>query len=141
MQQPQAWPHHGAPFVVAQAVLYPNRVARQPFLDHRGIDVVVVAPPFVPRVVGRIDENAVNLARMGRQQRLKRVQIVALDDQVAIQPRRTNALVRMRHQRAVWHGQVMVVDKFLALEMQFRLENHPLKRQSSASQQNTQPHH
>ena len=41
-----------------------------------------------------------------------------MNDQVAVQFRLPDAFFGMRHQRAEGHGEVMVVDEFLALEIQ-----------------------
>ena len=46
------------------------------------------------------------------------MQIVALDDQIAIEPGLSDPLVRVHFQRAKWHGKVMIIDEFLALEIQ-----------------------
>jgi hypothetical protein len=48
------------------------------------------------------------------------VEVVAVDDQVAVEGGRANALVRVHLQRPEGDRQVMVEDKFLALEDQFR---------------------
>ena len=48
------------------------------------------------------------------------MQIVAVDDEVAAEIRRADGFVRMPHQRPVGHGQVVVVDVFLALKKKFR---------------------
>ena len=70
-----------------QSVLDADRVLLQPLLHHRAIDVVVIAPALITRVVWRINENAIHLARIHWQQRFQRVQVVALDDEVAVEPR------------------------------------------------------
>lgn len=102
---------------MAQAILDRDRVAAQPLLDEGRIDVVVVAPTFVAGVVGRVDEDAVHPAGVHRQQRLQRVQVVAVDDEVAVQPRLADRFVGVRLQRPERHRKVMVVDKLLALEI------------------------
>lgn len=47
------------------------------------------------------------------------MQVVAVNDQIAIKCDRTYPLIFMRHKRAKRHGQMMVVDKFLSLEIEF----------------------
>ena len=84
MQQPQTRPHHGAPFVVPQPILNADRIGLQPRLHHRAVDVVVVAPALIAGVVGRVDKNAVNLIGVHRQQAFERMQVVALNNQVAV---------------------------------------------------------
>ena len=54
-------------------------------LSIRGLDVVVVDPAFVAGVVGRVDVDALDLAGVVRQQRLERVEVVAVDDEVVVE--------------------------------------------------------
>ena len=96
---------------MAQPVLDAHWVAGKPFTDHRTVDVVVVAPTLVAGVVRRIDKHAIHLAR---------VQVVAVDDQIAVEPRLAYRLLGVRRQRPERHREVMVVDELLALEDQFR---------------------
>ena len=120
VQQAQTRPHHGAPLVVTQAILDADRVLTQPLLHHRAVHVVVVAPPLVARVVGRVDEHTVDPARIHRQQRLQRVQVVPVDNQVAVEPWIPDRFRGIRHQRPVWNGEVMIEDEFFTLEAEFR---------------------
>ncbi len=55
----------------------------QPFLELRIVDVIVVDPTFVARVVGRIDVDAFHLAFILRQQRLEGCEVVTVYDHVA----------------------------------------------------------
>jgi len=55
----------------------------KPFADQRAIDVVVVNPALVAGVVRRVNVDALDLPGVVREQRLKRHQIVALDDEIA----------------------------------------------------------
>lgn len=103
---------------MAQAVLDPDRVRLQPLPDHGGVDVVVVAPPLIAGVVGRVDEDAVHLAGIGGQKGLERVQVVAVNDQVAVQRRLADPLLRVRFERSEGDSQMMVPDELLALEIQ-----------------------
>lgn len=118
MQQPKSWPHHRAPFVMSEAVLDPDWVRIKPFLDHRRVDVVVVAPAFVAGVVGRVDEDAVHLARVERQERLQRVQIVAVNDEIAVERNGADAFGFVGHKRTEGHRKMVVVDELFALEDQ-----------------------
>ena len=100
-----------------QPVLNADRTGRQPFANHRRVDIIVVAPAFVAGVVGRVNEDTVHLARILGQERLERVQIVPVHDQVAVKGNRTDSPACIGHQRAERHREVVVVDKFLALEI------------------------
>jgi hypothetical protein len=55
----------------------------QPATDLRAVDIVVVDPALVTGVVRRVDVNALHLAGVSGEQRLQRVQVVALDNQIA----------------------------------------------------------
>lgn len=55
----------------------------EPLLDLRCIDIVIIDPAFVARVVGRIDVDAFYLARVAGQEGFERVQVVSFDDQIA----------------------------------------------------------
>ena len=54
----------------------------QPAADLRAVYVVVVNPTLIPRVVRRVDVDALHLAGVVRQERLERDQIVPLNQQV-----------------------------------------------------------
>ena len=102
-----------------QAVFNADWVGRQPFLDDRGVHIIIIRPALIAGVVRRVNEDAVDLPGMGRQQRLERVQIVPVDDQIAIQRDRADPLRGVRHERPERHRKMMIVDEFLALEIQF----------------------
>jgi hypothetical protein len=87
MQNFDAWPHHGEPFVMSFEVFLFHRVAGllDPLAHERAADVVVVTPTFVAGVIGRVNVDAVHLAGIHRQQRLERVQIVPVNNQVVFQ--------------------------------------------------------
>ncbi|WP_354537030.1 hypothetical protein [Roseovarius sp. MBR-6] len=53
------------------------------------------------------------------------MQVIALNDQVAIQPGRANALVGVWVKGPKRHRKVMIPDEFLALEYQFRHRTPP----------------
>ena len=55
----------------------------EPFADLWAVDVVIVDPTFVARVVGGIDVDAFYLADIARQQRFEGMEVVALYDQIA----------------------------------------------------------
>lgn len=65
-------------FAIDRAVL------PQPFLHHGAVDIVVVDPAFVARVIGRVDINALDLAGVLRQQRFERMQVVAVNDEILV---------------------------------------------------------
>jgi hypothetical protein len=54
------------------------------FFDFPLVHVVVVNPACVARVVSRVNANALHLAAVARQQGFERVQIVALNQQIAL---------------------------------------------------------
>jgi hypothetical protein len=85
----------------------------------RAVDVVVVDPALVAGVVGRVDVDALHLPGVARQQRLERVQVVALHDQVAAV---AVAAGQFRHRLQQTEGHVLVVldDGFLADPVQCR---------------------
>lgn len=89
---------------MTQAILDPDGIRLQPFLDHRRVDIVVVAPAFVAGVVGRVDGDAVHPAGIERQERLQGMQVVTLNNQVAVDRDRADALLRARHEWAEGHG-------------------------------------
>lgn len=120
VQQAQAGPHHRAPLVVTQAVLDADRVFAEPLLHHRAVHVVVVAPTLIACVVGRVDEDAIDLARVHRKQRLQRVQVVAVQHEVAIEPGVADRFRCVRNQRPVGNGKVVVENELLAFEAECR---------------------
>ena len=65
-------------FAVHRAVLL------QPLLHERAVRVVVIDPPLVARVVGRIDVDALYAPRVPRQQGFQGMEVVPVDDEVAI---------------------------------------------------------
>ena len=61
----QPRPHHAEPLVVALHVLAVNpMLRRKPRLEQGAVDVVVVDPAVVARVVRRIDVDAIDAARV-----------------------------------------------------------------------------
>ena len=69
-QELEARQHHAAPLVVAGQIVAVHDSA-QPVPHEGRVDVVVVRPAFVARVVGRIDVDALYLAVIGREQSLQ----------------------------------------------------------------------
>ena len=55
----------------------------EPFADDGAVDVVVIDPVLVSRVVRRVDLNALDLTGLVRKERLERDEIVALNNEVA----------------------------------------------------------
>ena len=56
----------------------------QPVLHQRAVHVVVVDPALVAGVVGRVDVDAIHAPGVAREQRLQRVQVVAVDNQIVV---------------------------------------------------------
>jgi hypothetical protein len=104
---------------VAQGVINADRVLFEPFPQDRAIDVVVISPIFVAGVVGWVNEDAIHLARIHGQKRLEGVQVVAVDDQIPAKINVSHRFIRMGHQRAIGHCQVMVTYEFFSLEVKF----------------------
>ncbi len=105
---------------MARQVVAPD-LPVQPLLMHGAVDVIVVAPVLIAGVVGRVDVDALHPTGEGGQQRLKRQQVVAVDDQVIVQagsPRVRN--LGVRHELAVGHGQVQRLNEGFAFELEGR---------------------
>jgi hypothetical protein len=68
-----------------QHVLAVYRIGGEPFPHHRVVHVVVVVPAFIAGVVRRIDKDAIHLARVQRQKGLERMQVVAMNDEIAVE--------------------------------------------------------
>ena len=73
-------------------------------LDSSHSRFVVVGPPLIAGVVGRVDKDAVHLARIEGQEGLERVQIVAVNDQVAVKGHGADPLGLVRYERAKRDG-------------------------------------
>ena len=117
-EQLQARHQHAAPLVVPGQVIAVHHPA-QPVPHEGRIHVVVVRPALVARVVGRIDVDALYLSVIGRQQRLQRGQVIAVDDQVVVEARLLAQPVLARRQQLVeGYGQVMVLYEYLPLEVE-----------------------
>ena len=126
----ETWIHHAAPLVVAAGVLALLADGlSDPLLELRLRQVVVVDPALVAGVVRRIDVDALDAAGVGREQSLQREQVVALDDQVAVEPGPLallqNGQLAVELQRVMRDGVVVVLDGGLALELQDRHVSHP----------------
>ena len=77
------------------------------------------AQPSLPVFVGRIDVDALHLAVVGRQQGLHGREVVAVDEQVVVQARPVaQPLLAQRQQLVEGHGQMVVLDEDLPLEVQ-----------------------
>ena len=118
----EAGPHHAEPFVVALEVFALDGVALlfQPLAHERAVDLVVVAPALGAGVVGRVDVDAVHPPRVAREQRLEGFEIVAVQDEVAIEIGRAAgrpAFLRRHQQLAIRHAEMVRVDEALAFEI------------------------
>ena len=81
----QAWPHHAKPLVVAfEVFVVDGAVIAQPLAHERAVDVVVVRPSLVARIIGRVNIDALDAAGVSREQRLQRVEVVAVDDEIVV---------------------------------------------------------
>ena len=91
----------------------------EPVLHHGGIDVVVVGPFFVARVVGRIDIDALDLPGVNGQKGLEGFEVVAVNDEVIVQADLVRErFILARYQLMVLDQQMVVLDKCLTLEIQ-----------------------
>ena len=84
-------------------------------------EVVVVDPAFVAGVVGRVDVDALDLAGVGGEEGLEGEEVVAFDDEVAIEAG-LFALWQERQlgvelQAVMGHGVVVGLDDRLAFEL------------------------
>ena len=95
-----------------------------PLLELRLGQVVVVDPALITGVVGRVDVDALDTSGVRRQERLERGQIVALDDEVAVQsrllPLGQERQFRNELQTVVRHRVVVRLDDGFALELDRR---------------------
>lgn len=67
---------------MAQSILDADWIAVQLLSQYRTVDVDLLTQPSLP--VRGIDENAIYLASVHWQQRLQGVQVIAVNDQVAV---------------------------------------------------------
>src|SRR3569832_2326866 len=75
--------HHAEPAVVpVEGFTFLADGFSEPLADDWAIDVVVIGPVFVSRVVGRIDVDALHLTGVVRQDRLEGNEVIPLDDEV-----------------------------------------------------------
>ena len=100
-KQHKTRPHHAQPLIVPQHVLGIHWIRAQPLAHDRRVDVIVVTPVLVACVVGRVDENQIHFTGVARQQALERVKVVTVNDQVAVEVRRSDGLVGVCDQRPV----------------------------------------
>ena len=135
-QQLQPRVHHAQPLVVSAEVfaLLADDLP-EPLPDARVVYVVVVDPSLVAGVVRRIDVDAVNLALVLRQQRLERLEVVAVDDHVpAVRPAAVqHALLGNALKHAIGHVTMVVDHLVLAHPVQSRHVSsayHPKARRS-----------
>ena len=78
-------PHHAKPLVVTLEVFAVNRAVRlQPLAHQRAVDVVVVRPALVARIVRRVNVDAVDAPGVAGEKRLQRMQVVAVDNEAAV---------------------------------------------------------
>ena len=117
-QKFEAGQHHAQPFVVAGEVFAVNRYA-EPFLHHRRIDFVVVSPAFAAGVVGRVNVDALHPAGVGGQQRLQRLEVVAMNDEIVVQPHLVReAPVPLGHQFVILDREMIILDERFAFEIE-----------------------
>jgi len=117
-QKFEAGQHHAQPFVVAGEVFAVNRYA-EPFLHHRRIDFVVVSPAFAAGVVGRVNVDALHPAGVGGQQRLQRLEVVAVDDEIVVQPHLVReAPVPLGHQFVILDREMIILDERFPFEIE-----------------------
>ena len=61
---------------IERLILFPDYLT-QPLTDDRAVDVVVVGPTLVARVVRRIDVDALDLSRVVGKERFERDEVIA----------------------------------------------------------------
>ena len=78
-----------------------------------------VSPAFVTGVVGRVNVDALHLAGVGGQQRLQRLEVVGVDDEIVVQPHLVReAPVPLGHQSIILDGEMMILDERFAFEIE-----------------------
>src|SRR5688572_24362293 len=85
----------------------------KPLADDWTVNVVIVGPAFVARVVGRIDADAFHLSGVVRKQGFEGDEIVSLNDEIA-RSRITTGEIRHILEQVEGNFQVMVDDGLLA---------------------------
>ena len=91
----------------------------KPFLHHRRVDVVVVSPAFIAGVVRRVNVNTLHLAGVGGQQRLQRLEVVAVNDEIVVQPHLVReALVLLWHKFVLLDREMIILDERFPLEIE-----------------------
>ena len=77
-EQRESGIHHAEPAIVSveRFALLADYLA-QPLTDDRAVDVVVVGPTLVARVVRRIDVDALDLSRVVGKERFERDEVIA----------------------------------------------------------------
>lgn len=110
--------HHAQPAVMAiQGLAFLAHHLPKPFADLRAVDIVIVAPALIARIVWRINVDTLHLPGVSGQKRLEGVQIIALHEQIA-------GIAAMRKFRD-WlkqterHLFMMADDSFLANPLQY----------------------
>ena len=84
MKQLKTWIHHAEPFVMPREVFpFFSDDFSEPFFDLGIVDIVIIHPPFISCVVGRVYVDAFDLAFVLWQERLKCSEIVSLDDHIS----------------------------------------------------------
>lgn len=68
---------------MAQHVVFIDRIAVKPVPHDGTVDAVVVTPAFIARVVWGVDENAIHLSGVIRQQRLERHKVISVNDETS----------------------------------------------------------
>src|SRR5574344_2130609 len=133
MQEPQTRVHHAEPLVMAREVLALLAAdLAEPLFPLRIVDIVIVHPTFLARVVRRIDVDALDLALVARQQRLKRSKIVAVDDHVLRRRRRAMPPLALQHTER--HLVVVVDHLVFPSPFQHRHVRASLRKQSPRNQ-------
>ena len=114
LEEPQARIHHAQPLIVARQVFRLLADSRaKPGPDFRRVDIVVIDPGLIARVVGRVNIDALHLACIIGQQRLQGFEIVALNQQVA-RVRIANALALVAMDQPIGHLAMMVHHRLFA---------------------------
>ena len=118
--------HHAQPLVMARQILsFFSHDLPEPGADARVVHIVIVDPILVPRVVRRIDVDAIHAPLVLRQQRLQRHEVVAVDDHVPVvraalrmHARRIKRIFFLQHM--IRHVEMMIHDLALPDPLQHR---------------------
>jgi hypothetical protein len=104
---------------VAGKVFFIDDLA-EPFLYHRGADVVVIGPIFVSGVVRRVDVDTFYFAGVSREKRLKGLEVIAVDYEIVVQGGLSGEGFFLAGDKLMeFDGQVVILNECFSLEIEY----------------------